>query len=1118
MLNKQAIDISFKQGLDTKTDPKRVQIGKFVKLENTVFNKGELLQKRNGYQALTSLPDTTYSYLTTFNNNLTAIGPNIAAYNNADDDWVQKGSIQPLSINTLPVIRNNLNQSACDIAIASNGLACCVYLEVNGTTTTNKYVIFDSITGQNIVAPAVIPVASGTVTGGMRVFVLGNNFIMVFTNVITATSHLQYVAVSIGTPTSVGTNTDIAASYIPASTLAWDGYVVGNNLYLAYNTTSGGQAIKVTYLTAGLTLVSAVSFAGSIGTMVSMTADMTNLAAPVIYVSFYDAAGSTGYTLAVNQNLATLMTATQIIATGTILNIISGAQAGVCSVAYEVSNTYSFTPATGTATNYINARTVTLPATVTTGTLGTAYTVVRSVGIASKGFIVDSVIYFLAAYNSSYQSTYFLINGSSSTAAAPVISAKLAYENGGGYLTVGVPSVNLTDNVAQIGYLFKDLIQAVNKNTNVAAGTQTAGIYSQTGINLVTFTLGTDGLDTSEIGNDLHLTGGYLGMYDGYLPVEHNFFLWPDVAPTAPPNPVNTSVAAWTETSTVTPTGTWSSGSTSVVVSSASGIAVGMTITDTSNAGYIPAGTTILNISGTTLIISAATTHSAAGDNLSIQGNVVSKPDGTTLTDAYYYQFTYEWTDNQGNAFRSAPSIPIAVTTTGTSTAGIVTLKIPTLRLTAKTANPVKIVVYRWSVFQQEYYQVTSITTPLLNSTTTDSVTFVDTLSDASILGNNLIYTTGGVVEDVNAPGSDLLALFDTRLWLVDAEDRNLLWFSKPVIEATPVEMSDLLTFYVPPTVANATGGMTAIHPMDDKLIISKGGNSLIYINGTGPDITGANNQYSQPIFITSTVGCSNQKSWGLIPQGLMFQSNKGIWLLDRSLGTSYIGAPVEDFTTGAIVTSTVIVPETNQVRFTLDSGITCEYDYYFDQWSTFKGVPAISSCIFSEMHTFINSYGAVYKEAADTYLDGSNPVLMKFRTGPIRLGDLQNYQRAYSFFLLGTYISPHKLRVSIFYDYETNPSQSVIIGPTNYSTPLGTGLSQSPLGQGTPFGGPGNAENWRVFLERQRCMAIAIEVEEIFDATLGTVAGAGLTLSGINMILAFKAGHRPQPAVHSVG
>jgi len=1142
-LIKQGIDISFAQGLDTKTDPKRVQVGNFVSLENTIFEKGGLLQKRNGYAQLASLPNTSSSYVTTLNGALTAVGTNIAAYNSSNSAWVSKGNIQPMSINTLPLIRNTLNQTAVDSVVAPNGLVCTVYTETNGSVTTNKYVIASSITGQNVVAPTVIPVASGTVSGGMRVFVLGNNFILMFTNTISSTAHLQYIAISTATPTLVGANTDIASGYIPASTLSWDAFVVDTNLYIAYNTTAVTQSIKVVYLTKGLTLGTAKTFAGRTATMMSVSADVTTPSSPVIYVSFYDSASSTGYTLAVDANLNTLMTPTEIISTGSFLNIASTAKNGVVQIFAEAANNYSFD--SSIPTHFIDSVTVALPATVTTGTVGSPFVSIRSVGLASKAYLVPSLAgtttyqlytslpsatavktgtsvyvaqnnttytsngttwinanttYFLGTYQSSYQPTYFLVNGSISTSASPVVSAKLAYENGGGYLTTGLPGMTVVGNTIQFPYLFKDLIQAVNKNTNVPAGSQVNGIYSQTGITLGTLQIGTQDLDTAEIGGDLHLSGGFLWMYDGYLPVEHNFFLWPD---TDQANPTDT--ASYTA-SAVAPTGTASNGSNSIVVSSATGVALGMVISDTTNAGYIPAGTTITAISGTTLTMSANTTHAISGDTLAISGVMAAKPDSSTNTNAYFYQFTYEWTDNVGNAYRSAPSIPVSVTTSGSASTGSVVLNIPTLRLTYKTANPVKIVIYRWSVAQQNYYQVTSITAPLLNSTTVDSVTFTDVLSDAEILGNNLIYTTGGVVEDVNAPASNLMTLFDTRLWLVDAEDQNLLWFSKQVIEATPVEMSDLFTMYIAPTTGaqGSTGPITALSVMDDKLIIFKQ-NAIYYVNGTGPDNTGANNQYSQPIFVTSTVGCSNQQSIVFMPQGLMFQSDKGIWLLDRSLNTSYIGAPVEKFNTGT-VESAQNIPETNQVRFILSTGITLMYDYFYSQWGTFSGVPALSSCIFQGLHTFINQYGQAYQESPGLYVDGSNPVLMSFTTGPLRLDNLQSYQRAYEFFILGDYISPHKLMVSMSYNYTGIPSHSVLLEPSNYSTPYGSGVSQSPYGQGNPYGGQGSIEHYRVFLQQQRCQAFAITVQEIFDASFGTAAGAGLTISGLNVICGFKS------------
>lgn len=1092
MLVKQGIDISFAQGLDTKTDPKRVAIGNFTSLENSIFTKGALLTKRNGYGQLTSLPNTSYSYLTTFNNNLTAVGNNIAAYNNSNASWVSKGNIAPLTLGTIPLLRNNLNQIACDSVVAPNGLVCTVYLETNGTTITNKYVIADSITGQNIVAPSIIPVMSGAVLGGMKVFLLGSNFILVFTNMISATPHLQYIAISINNTNIISNNTDIASAYISSTTLSWDGFVAGNKLYIAYNNTTGGQNIKVTALTNTLVLVTATTFAGYKATLMSVTADITGTL-PIIYVSFYRSDSSTGFTLVVDSNLNVIMNPAEIIASGTVLNITSAAQNGACQVFYEVANNYAWdssipthfinsvtvTPVVSTFHSVFSTGAATITVTSVTGltngmflvdntttaniaagttftvsgsvltlstntagnsastpgdllaatTISSVVTIIRSVGLASKAFIVNGVIYVLTVYQSPYQPTYFVVNGSS-LSSSPIITAKLAYENAGGYLITGLPGVTLSGNIANFPYLYKDLIQAVNKDTNVASGTQINGIYSQTGINLATIEFGTQGLDTAEIGGDLHLSGGFLWMYDGYLPVEHNFFLWPDTDQTTP-----SDTATWSTTG----------------------------------------------------------------------GSVHAQPDGSTNTNAYYVQFTYEWTDNAGNAFRSAPSIPIPITTTGSASTGSITYNIPTLRLTYKTANPVKVVAYRWSVAQQIYYQTTSIISPLLNDTTIDTVTFVDTNSDVTILGNNILYTTGGVVEDINAPASNLFTLFDTRFWMVSAEDRNLLFFSKQVIENTPVEMSDLFTIYVAPTTAaqGSTGPITALSVMDDKLIIFKQ-NAIYYINGVGPDNTGSNNQYSQPIFVTSTVGCSNQQSIVFTTQGLLFQSDKGIWILDRNLGTSYIGAAVEKYNAG-IVESAQNIPETNQVRFILDTGITLMYDYYYAQWGTFVNVPAISSCIFQNLHTFINSFGAVYQESPNLYLDGSTPVLMQFTTGPLRLGDLQNYQRAYFFFLLGQYITPHKIMISMAYDYSETPSQSIILTPHNFSTAFGFGMSQSPFGEGSPFGGPGSLERYRVFLERQRCQAVSITLQEIYDGTYAVPAGAGLTLSGINMVCGFK-------------
>lgn len=487
---------------------------------------------------------------------------------------------------------------------------------------------------------------------------------------------------------------------------------------------------------------------------------------------------------------------------------------------------------------------------------------------------------------------------------------------------------------------------------------------------------------------------------------------------------------------------------------------------------------------------------------------------GNLTAQLYNYVFTYEWTDNQGNLHRSAPSIPTQITTTTASSTN--TLYVPTLRLTYKVQpNPVRIVGYRWSVGQQVYYQFTSVTNPVINNPSIDSVIITDTLADSAILGNAILYTTGGVVENIAAPASIDSALFKNRLFLIDAEDQNLLWYSKQVIENVPVETSDLLTVFVAPTsgAQGSTGKCTAISAMDDKLIIFKK-DAAYYMTGTGPDNTGANNDFSDPTFITASVGTSNPNSIVLTPTGLMFQSDKGIWLLGRDLSTTYIGAPVEAFN-GQTVMSAQAIPGTNQVRFVLDNNLTLMYDYYVQQWQVHTNIFAISSTLYQGMQTYLNSFGDVYQEKPGMYVDGSVPVLLSLTSSWIAVAGIQGYERFYEMLLLGTYITPFKLNVELAYDFNPSPVQSTLILPDNYSPAWG---GEAYWGSGSTWGGPGNIFKSRIFPEVGKCEAFQISITEVYDPTFGVAAGAGLTLSGLNLIVGVKKGSRSSKASQSFG
>jgi len=139
----------------------------------------------------------------------------------------------------------------------------------------------------------------------------------------------------------------------------------------------------------------------------------------------------------------------------------------------------------------------------------------------------------------------------------------------------------------------------------------------------------------------------------------------------------------------------------------------------------------------------------------------------------------------------------------------------------------------------------------------------------------------------------------------------------------------------------------------------------------------------------------------------------------------------------------------------------------------------------------------------------------MSFTTAWLKLTNLQGFQRTYFFYLLANYLTPHKLAVNVAYDYNEAPSQTSIINPFNFNPAWG---SDVVWGASSPWGGQSSVEQFRIFLSKQKCQSIQISVSEIFDPSKNVPAGAGLTFSGLNIVIGAKKGFPTLPAKQSVG
>lgn len=449
----------------------------------------------------------------------------------------------------------------------------------------------------------------------------------------------------------------------------------------------------------------------------------------------------------------------------------------------------------------------------------------------------------------------------------------------------------------------------------------------------------------------------------------------------------------------------------------------------------------------------------------------------------------------------TALTLGTAATFTGSFTATVTNtyymqITVPTLRLNSKPnystlANPiaqtVSIVLYRTQVNQSIFYRTSSVTDLTYNSLNSDTVTFLDKTSDADLIANNQLYTTGGEIENICAPAVKSLVSYKNRLVAIVSESPFSIIYSKQVVPNTAVALNPLEFVQ---NIDQKNGQLYALGVMDDKLILFKS-TSIFYMVGDGPTASGTNNDFTEPQLITTDTGCTNPNSVVTMPMGLMYQSSKGIYLIDRSLQNQYIGANVESYNSFT-VTSAKLLTTLNEVRFTLSNGVALVYNYFFNQWSVFSNISAVDSAIFQNNYTYLNSAGLVQTEAPGTFTDNTAFIALNPTTGWMSFAGVQGYQRVYKLLILGQYKSPHTLVVNISYDFASTPSQTV-------SIPVLTD--------------PGNYQ-FRIFLTQQKCESIKVDITD----SQSSAFGEGYNLSALALEVGVKTGLDKLAAAQSFG
>jgi hypothetical protein len=476
---------------------------------------------------------------------------------------------------------------------------------------------------------------------------------------------------------------------------------------------------------------------------------------------------------------------------------------------------------------------------------------------------------------------------------------------------------------------------------------------------------------------------------------------------------------------------------------------------------------------GRSLYIGGACPYRYDGDTMAEAGwhyapDEVTAAEGTTgsltLLGTYLYIVLYEEIDAQGEIHRGPASVGTAITLTGANDS--VTLTLPTYRITSR--RRVRIGVFRsLNGDDSQLFRVSSLDPSaagdngyVANDPTVDTITFVDEMSDTVLREQEPLYTNGGIPSNDPTGHGTVIAVGKNRLFYNDPDDPLLVRFTQELAEGYAAEFNNELAVRCDPY----GGAVTALAVMDDRIVVFKR-SAIFAISGPGPlrdPLADLSAGFSAPQLVTSDVGCTAPASIAVTPVGIVFQSAKGIYMLGRDMGVSYVGAAVEAFNSQTVTRATLIEDRT-QIVFLCSTGKTLLFDYLFGQWSTYTNHTGLDAAVIDGTYHYLRTDGRVFRETVGVYRDDNSQVKMALETAWIKLQPyLQGMSRFYHAKMIGELRSNHTIRVRYQTDYQASWSPPFDVP---WTTGSGDAYGEGDYGDGPYGGSPDEIYQWSIHI-----------------------------------------------------
>ena len=500
-------------------------------------------------------------------------------------------------------------------------------------------------------------------------------------------------------------------------------------------------------------------------------------------------------------------------------------------------------------------------------------------------------------------------------------------------------------------------------------------------------------------------------------------------------------------------------------------------------------------------------------------GNVLTS--GPAATASFIYEVLPVSFDAQGNKEYGAcaqllPIFPSGTTSAVQNSASLSWNSIAHTRRDGTQAPDIRFEVYRTGWTNTAGFGAPLLTRqriddpayPILNSTTSDTITFVDTVPESVRSLGDISYTNIGSTH-VPSPACSFLAAQGDRLYLAGIEGAPLKLIPSKLRLGGAIALAEEQFVEV-----DSNGGpITAIAGMDEKVVLFK--DRRVFVTTTeGPDNSLLDTTpFRNPELVSSDVGAPEPATIvqvaGTTVQGLVFRSNRGFRSITRGIDLVDIGARARRYDDLQVVGG--LSPGTaEECRFYTAEGTTVILNTRYNEWSVFPDQTAVAACSWMGRPTYVGSDGRVRVEASGTWLDNSTPYPMSLATGWLPIQGLQGLTRVRRLFVLGDFHSHHKLKVEMAVDYRDawiatrTIDTRTALGEVQYGGPtLGPSGSDGTYGVG-PYGGRDPVYQFEVELPIQRMQTVRFRFSDIDQALSGSYQnGRSFSLTEMKLLVA---------------